>query len=146
MEQSNTLRVPGRYDQVRVICDFISVAAAGVGFDEDAVFRLALACDEAATNIIEHAYGAEGVGQIRVSWHVENRRFIVTLSDHGHAFDPDAVEEPLPPDPDHLEQLQAGGLGMHIMRQIMDDVYYQFDADAGNTLVMMKKLDQETST
>jgi serine/threonine-protein kinase RsbW len=116
------------------------------GFDEKAVFHIELACDEACTNIIEHAYGNEETGLIKISYETDNDRFIITFRDNGRTFDPDTV--PLPPtiqadsntDAAIHETLKEGGLGLHFMRQLMDSVTFHSDPQQGNTLIMIKKL------
>ena len=67
MSNEKILIVPGRYDQIQVICEFVAGGARDAGLNADAVFHMELCCDEASTNIIEHAYGAEDVGEIRVT-------------------------------------------------------------------------------
>jgi serine/threonine-protein kinase RsbW len=146
MGKVNQLTVPGQYDQIGVICDFVAQGAQKAGLDEDAVFHVQLACDEACTNIIEHAYGGENGGDIDVSWRLNNRSFTVTLKDTGRPFDPDAVDEPhIPHSPAELDKLKIGGLGLHFMRRMMDEVLFQFDEESGNTLIMVKRLSPETA-
>lgn len=153
MGHKHVLRVPGRYEQVKNICEFVSNGAREAGLDEDAVFHVELCCDEASTNIIEHAYGAEGVGEIVVSYEYDDDAFTVSLRDNGRSFNPNDVPPPPlpevaageadpPPPEDVLERLQVGGLGIHFMRNLMDEVHFDF-AEEGNTLVMVKKISQE---
>ena len=152
MGKGNTLVIPGRYDQIQVICKFVSTGAREAGLDADAIFHLELCCDEATTNIIEHAYGAEDVGQITATYEVTSEEFRVTLSDDGAPFDPDSVPKPkLPHDQANsndaalrniMDSLQVGGLGIHFMRELMDEVHYSFNCKHGNTLVLVKKIDQ----
>jgi serine/threonine-protein kinase RsbW len=153
MGKGHTLTVPGRYDQIQVICQFVSAGARSAGLDEDAVFHLELCCDEASTNIIEHAYGAENVGQITASFEVNSQEFRLTLRDDGRPFDPDTVPEPklLHDEEDSkdvalgdiMNSLKVGGLGIHFMRELMDEVHYSFNGKHGNTLLLVKKIDQK---
>lgn len=117
--------------------------AAECGLDQTAVFHIELACDEACTNIIEHAYGGEDEGEIHVSWQLNGSSFIITFHDNGRSFDPASVPQPaLPPtamDPLDLDNVKVGGLGIHFMRQLMDEVQFHFDAKKGNTLTLVKK-------
>ena len=146
MSQKQVLTVSGQYDQIRESCDFVCEGAKMAGFDETAIFHIELACDEACTNIIEHAYGDEGKGLIHISYETDGDRFIVTFHDNGRTFDPDSV--PIPPtvqadaatDATIHETLKVGGLGLHFMRQLMDSVTFQSDPKQGNTLIMVKKL------
>lgn len=152
MGNGQTLTVPGRYDQIKVICKFVSAGAREAGLNADEIFHLELCCDEASTNIIEHAYGAENVGQITATYKVTGQEFRITLRDDGRPFDPDTIPEPKLPSEnvgsddvalgDIMNSLQVGGLGMHFIRKLMDEVHYSFNGKHGNTLVMVKKIDQ----
>ena len=100
MGVKHVLTVPGRYEEIQKVCQFVAAAAAESGLDQTAVFHIELACDEACTNIIEHAYGGEDRGEIAVNWQLEGTSFIVTFHDNGRSFNPDSVPKPiLPPKP-----------------------------------------------
>jgi anti-sigma regulatory factor (Ser/Thr protein kinase) len=156
MAQTDSLTVPGRYDQIQYACDFISAGARLAGFDSDTIFQLQLATDEACTNVIEHAYGAEDVGSLVISWHIQSDDFVVRIRDNGRAFNPDNVPLPVIPkppakdtpqttasmdnDPEDEFEIKVGGLGLYFMRKLMDGVEFRFDHDNGNTLTMTKRL------
>lgn len=140
MSRRRSTIFPGRYELIGEICSFVLIGAGEAGFDPDATFQVNLACDEACTNIIEHAYSGEDNGEIYVSWEIGPDDFIVTLRDRGEPFDPAMVPQPdIPFDPDQMEQVQIGGLGLHLMRQVMDKVSFRFDSN-GNTVTMVKRL------
>ena len=149
MGDQHDLTVPGRYEQIKSVCDFVAAGAKQSGLKEAAIFHIELACDEACTNIIEHGYGDEDQGNIVVSWKMEKHQFVITIRDHGRPFNPNNVPEPAtlptPDDPNFSEEeivnsLKVGGLGIHFMRQLMDDVQFQSNEKTGNTLVMIKKI------
>jgi serine/threonine-protein kinase RsbW len=152
MGKEKILTVPGRYDQIQAICKFVSAGAKEAGLNKDDVFHVELCCDEATTNIIEHAYGAEDIGLITVSYEISTDTFIVTLHDDGRPFVPDDVPDPKQPEfgtskgealNGILNSLQIGGLGIYFMRKLMDEVYYTFNGEKGNTLVLIKNLNSE---
>jgi anti-sigma regulatory factor (Ser/Thr protein kinase) len=104
---------------------------------EVGVFEVQTAVDEACTNIMKYAYSAEG-GIITILCELQENDFVVTIKDKGKPFDPSSVP---PPDLDtDLDKRKIGGLGIYLMRKLMDDVSYSFDAQKGNTLVMRKML------
>jgi serine/threonine-protein kinase RsbW len=143
MTSQNHLTIPGRYDRIREACDFVVAGAEEAGFNSDEVFRIQLACDEACTNIIEHAYGVEDAGDIQVSWQNEKGAFVIELRDNGRPFAPKEVQAPSVPDsPDDLSELRVGGLGLHFMRTLMDEVKFSFN-DEGNQLLMVKYVSQD---
>ena len=130
---------PGRFDQVAEICGLVASEAEKAGFNADDVFRIELACDEACTNIIQHAYGDEDIGDIKVSLERTKEAFIIVLRDKGKTFNPEDVPMPaFPANPDKVDELKVGGLGLHFMRTIMDEVRYAVNGNGDNELVMVK--------
>jgi serine/threonine-protein kinase RsbW len=99
---------------------------------------LVQAVDEAATNIIVHGYrGASG--ELEIEAGIEDDRVIVTLLDRAPAFDPTTVPEPdLATAP---EQRRPGGMGVHLIRQAMDEVRHAPRPGGGNILTMARRLD-----
>lgn len=144
MSSKHVLTIPGRYEHIREVCEFIAAGAQSAGLAEDVIFKVELACDEACTNIVEHAYGEEDAGQITASWQANDDAFTITLHDNGRSFDPQDVADPeimqLSSDPDPNE-LRVGGLGIHFMRSLMDEIHYHFDKGQGNTLTMVKYIE-----
>src|SRR5262245_55456917 len=131
-----TLTLPATLDALAQITAFITAAAERSGLDERATWQLQLAVDEAATNIIQHAYDEQSPGEVSLSWEVQGSRFIVTLHDRGRSFDPQEVPAPDLHSP--LEERQAGGLGIYLMTRLMDEVRFDFDPQAGNLRTMVK--------
>lgn len=110
--------------------------AQDAGFEKFAVYSIEMAVDEACSNIIEHAYGGEGKGEIRCTCTVNERKMTITLSDWGKTFDLSKV--PAPNLSEHLEERQAHGLGLYFIRQWMDEVRF-VSKEAENTLTMVKR-------
>lgn len=147
MGSARTLTVPGRYKEIKRICEFVAAGAAQAGFDDETIFHLELCCDEASTNIIEHAYGEEDGGSIAISYAISDDDFTIVIRDTGVAFDPSLVPPPPAINTDEASveeltsQLRIGGLGLHFIRNLMDEVYFSSDQQKGNELVMVKKLE-----
>jgi anti-sigma regulatory factor (Ser/Thr protein kinase) len=93
--------------------------------------------EEACTNIIKYAFPEE-TGKITISCELTDNNLVITIRDKGIPFNPTSV--PLPDLEVAMENRQIGKLGLHLIRNLMDDVNYSFDDDLGNTLVMKKKL------
>ena len=149
MVKKQSLSIPGRYGEIRRLCEFIGDGARQAGFGDDGVFQVELACDEACTNIIEHTYGGEDRGVITGRWRVESEQFVVIIEDHGGRFDPSQIPPaPVPPAPPELSaenqfDVQVGGLGVYFMRQLMDEVSFSYEEDSGNVLRMSKQLPEK---
>jgi serine/threonine-protein kinase RsbW len=134
--QKQKLIVQACFESLDKIRDYFSHAAREAGFNDDAVFEVEVAVDEAASNIIDHAYQGECQSKIECDYHLLPDGLQLTLHDHGKPFDPDQVELPdIISDP---TQRKEGGLGLFFMRQMMDEVSFAFDADGGNLLTMVK--------
>jgi serine/threonine-protein kinase RsbW len=130
------LTVPGRYDRLEQICDFVMQAAAEAGLSESEASRCQLAVDEACTNIIEHGYEGEDRGVIQIGCDVGGGELTITLQDWAKRFDPTTVPEPKLNAP--VEDLGIGGLGIYFMRQIMDAVEFSYE-NGSNKLVLVKR-------
>lgn len=128
---------PGKYESLPAISDFITQFAREIGFDEDAVYAVELAVDEACTNIIEHAYKHEN-GKIVCKCSQINKGIKIVLEDQGRSFDPTNVPEVDPTLP--LEKLSPRGAGIFLMRKMMDEVSFEFDPGKGNVLTMVKHM------
>jgi anti-sigma regulatory factor (Ser/Thr protein kinase) len=125
----------GHMAELPQVLDFVEESAEEAGVDPDARFDLQLAVEEACTNVIEHAYGGQG-GAFELCFETNESDVIITIQDHGQSFDPGQVPQPdlkLP-----LDQRAIGGLGLHLMQQLMDEVEFTF-AQGRNTLVMVKR-------
>lgn len=111
---------------------------------------MALAVDEAVANIIEHAYGVAEAGKdapaaaalaetIQIILEVDDARFMAVVRDRGAGYDPRGA-----PDVDvqaHVRAGKRGGLGICLMRRIMDEIHYNFQ-DGHNELRMLKYVDE----
>ena len=132
------ITVPGRLDQLITISEFIAQAAHQARLDERTTFHIQMAVDEACTNVIQHAYKDIKDGRIEITCRYADEEFTVVIQDHGHPFDPAAI--PLPDLNADLEKRREGGLGLYFMRRLMDEVRFSFDAEAGNTVTMIKRV------
>jgi serine/threonine-protein kinase RsbW len=119
------LVVPGSLDQLSTIRSFVDRAAAAAGLERRAAYRLRLAVDEIATNIINYGYEREGLsGDIRLSAAVDGDWLRVSLEDDGLEYDPTTAEAPKDLD-QPLEQRGIGGLGIFLTLRGVDDFRYR---------------------
>jgi anti-sigma regulatory factor (Ser/Thr protein kinase) len=131
------LIVPGRFNALAQIADFVDRAGHDAGFADDDIYHVQMAVDEACSNIIEHAYSSRR-GDINLACAVApGGDFIVTIRDTGIPFDPQAIQDPLKGAT--LEEWSGDGLGLYFIRRLMDDVRFEFDPVKGNTLTLIKR-------
>jgi serine/threonine-protein kinase RsbW len=127
---------PGRYESLASIGQFVRSQAQQTGLDEKAVYQVEMAVDEACSNIIEHAYGAEDKGEISLTCLENEEGLTIILCDTGKPFDPDSVG--LPDLSTGLEERESHGLGMFFIREWMDKVEYENKPGVGNILKLFK--------
>lgn len=130
------LTVPAQHENLSLIGEFVVAVARRAGFDDKGIFHIQLATDEACTNVIEHAY-ADREGSIHLVCTVRTDRLVIQIHDTGVPFNP--LEVPPPNLNGPLEERETGGLGLHFMRSVMDEVKFEFDEN-GNRLTMIKRL------
>ncbi|UCD98795.1 MAG: ATP-binding protein [Chloroflexota bacterium] len=132
-----TAKFSGRFESLSGIRKFVFQAATDAGFDDKEIYAVELAVDEACANIIEHAYGGEGKGDIECTCNDLNGGLEIILRDEGRPFDPELVDHP-----DFsvsIENIKPRGAGLFLIRNMMDDVEFEFSQRDGNTLRMVKK-------
>ncbi|MEA3337522.1 MAG: ATP-binding protein [Chloroflexota bacterium] len=138
MARTEDLVISSDLDQLPRVLDFVREACRLAAMSNDDAFACELAADEACTNIMEHAYGSSGDGKIRIQCRCEEDRFFLIFRDRGEPFDPALVKEPnLGSD---LMEREVGGLGLHFIRSLMDEISFEFNELEGNTLIMVKRL------
>ncbi len=131
---ANSLTLDANLEALSSISDFVVEQARAAGLDEHAVWEVQLAVDEAATNVIQHSY-AEHIGTLSVRAETVAGELRISISDRGVPFNPLDVPEPDLESP--LEERKTGGLGLYLMRKLMDRVEWHF-GDGENVLLMTK--------
>jgi serine/threonine-protein kinase RsbW len=125
-----------RFEQLEGVRDFVARTARAAGFSDKAVYAVQLAADEAASNIIEHAYEGKPNATFELACDFEENRLIMRFVDQGKSFDFDRVDVPdLRAD---LSERKIGGLGIYLMHKLMDKVDYQI-TNTGNILTLTKQ-------
>lgn len=129
-------KFPSHLENLKDIGEFVVDCARTAGFDDSDIYAIQLAVDEAATNIIEHAYKGMEPGEIDIKCEAIKDGVKIVLRDHGQAFDPKGLPTPALNVP--LEDLKPRGLGVFLIHQMMDEVEYKFNPKNGNSLTMVK--------
>jgi serine/threonine-protein kinase RsbW len=132
------LVIKSRTENLSSLRDFISDNANKAGLSTDDIDDIILAVDEACTNIIKHAYKSVPDGEIIIEINYNSRKFTIKLIDHGNSFDPESV--PVPDLQKYLRQRKVGGLGLYLMRTLMDDVKYVSVPGEYNQVLLSKNL------
>ncbi len=120
-----------------VVRDFITRLVGQSRLRPEDENRVILAVDEAVSNIIEHAYQETRAGTIEVEVTCDEERFTIVIRDSGKKFDPDKVDSDIDIE-EHVREGRRNGLGILIIRQIMDEVVYRFKEGIQNELKLVK--------
>lgn len=123
--------------QLASVRAFVARTGRELDLTEQVIYELQLAVDEICSNVIRHGYDGQG-GEIQVSVDSGDEGVVVTVRDWGRSFDPESI--PLPDVAAPLEQRPVGGLGLFLVRQLMDKVEFEFDRGRGNLVTMTKRL------
>jgi anti-sigma regulatory factor (Ser/Thr protein kinase) len=137
------LVVDATLENIPRIRDFVARLCATAGATHDDCFALKLAVDEVCTNIIEHGYGMDGGGDISITVRIENGEARVVVEDTGRPFAP--ADAPSPDLDADWQERPMGGLGWHLIRNLVDDHGYR-RRDDHNRLTLIKQLSGEGET
>jgi len=132
-----TVQFTAKFEFLDEIREFVGGIARENGFGDKDVYNVMLATDEAASNIVEHAYEGVTDGKLEIACGMQPEGLVVVLTDHGQPFDPSEV--PLPDLQADLADRKIGGLGIFLMRKLMDEVHYHSNSDKSNVLTMIKR-------
>ena len=127
---------PAKIDLLHSMLEWI--AACLVGWDRKSLRKVELASEEALVNIIHHAYQGRPE-PIEISVQVSKSHAEIIFKDHGPPFNP--LQRKAPDCSGRLEDREVGGLGIHLMRQYMDEVRYTREANC-NVLVFVIRSSQ----
>jgi serine/threonine-protein kinase RsbW len=138
IEKTFTLQIPSSTENLALIREFVTTVGAQAGLSENEVAKLELAVDEACANVIEHAYGHDASKEVTVNAIFDGETITFKIIDTGKGFDPAAVRQ------EELETLIAkrkdGGLGMRLIKTLMDEVQYEIVPGQKNELRMTKRI------
>lgn len=139
MEQQK-ITVPGTLDSLGTIAKRVMEAAKDAGLDKKKAYKLRLAVDEIATNIVTHGYEEAGKnGDIDLEVAVNEQALTIILSDTGVEFDP---TQKTPQDDLHLpiEERDMGGLGVHLAMDSVDELKYKREGENNYNIFIVNRI------
>jgi serine/threonine-protein kinase RsbW len=136
MKTNTSLQIAAELRNLAEIRCFVQETVLALGADPAVIPNLILAVDEAVSNIIAHGYQGQG-GTVEIEVSRERDALLIRLRDEAAPFDPTSVPPPDLTVP--LEQRAAGGLGIHLIRQIMDEMTHRVTPQGGNELTLVKR-------
>jgi serine/threonine-protein kinase RsbW len=141
LEQKFCLQVPSSTRNLAMIREFVVKVAEQSGLSESDRSHLELAVDEACSNVIEHAYGHDVKKEVTIRATFDDDELRVSVIDSGAGFDPTTV--PQKELGELVRQRRTGGLGMRLIKSLMDEVRYEIEPGKKNELHMVKKVRHE---
>ena len=135
MQHSITLK--NDIEQVPQLADFVDMVCEELDFDPSLAIQMNLAMEEAVVNVMSYAYPAGVIGNVNIEAQANDERLKFIITDNGIPFDPTAkaeVDTTL-----SAEDRPIGGLGIHLVRQLMDSINYE-RIGGKNILTLRKKL------
>lgn len=119
--------------------NFVQEACELIKVDQNLIQDLKLAVDEVCANLIQYAYSGQESGKIKLQIMDRDPLVEIRVEDTGHPFDPEWID---PPNlSDNIEERKIGGLGLFLVKEIMDEVSYE-SHDEYNVLILSKKYKQ----
>lgn len=122
-------------EQLQEVRHLVRTISEKKGCDANLIDGIVLAVDEASANVIKHGYGMKNAGDIILEIFYSRGELIFRLTDYAKPVDLEGLQ------PRELDDVRPGGLGIHLIRKIMDEYgYLKSPRGVGNVLEMRKKI------
>lgn len=134
------LTLPNDIETISQLNEFIDGFCEETGISKDVCMSLNLAIEEAVVNVMNYAYPMGTVGYVDIEAEADKKIVTFVISDTGQPFDPTKEADAditLP-----AAKRPVGGLGIHLVRHIMDSISYEY-ADHRNILTLRKKFNKQ---
>jgi serine/threonine-protein kinase RsbW len=130
------LKIPSVTENLYLIREFVIKIALKAGFGTEAQEQIALAVDEACTNVIKHAHKFDAKRAIDINIVLDAQKMTINILDKGKGFDVSKLQTP--DLKKYAKESRHGGLGIYLMKTLMDDVQYEFNPGKKNMVQMIK--------
>jgi anti-sigma regulatory factor (Ser/Thr protein kinase) len=121
------------------LCERLEGIGGTLKLSRRSIFEINLALDELFTNIISYGYDDQAEHRVRMCISDEGDRLTIVVEDDGIPFNP--VDRPPPDAPCRIDSCQIGGLGIHLVRNLMDEVAYR-RCGGKNVLTLTKTIER----
>ena len=142
--QKYKLKIPSITENLKMIREFVLKIAAKTGFNEETQEQIALAVDEACTNVIKHAHHHDARRLMDIQIQTDANKMKITITDKGRGFDITKLK-----DPDvekFIKESRHGGLGIYLIKTLMDEVDYEFNPGVKNQVQLTKYLQKSVTS
>lgn len=143
ISQKYRLKIPSITENLQMIREFVLKIAGKAGFDEETQEQIALAVDEACTNVIKHAHHHNARRLMDILIRTDAKKMQITITDKGSGFDITKLK-----DPDlkkYIRESRHGGLGIYLIKTLMDEVDYEFNPGVRNQVQLTKYIQKSVN-
>ncbi|TFH01437.1 MAG: ATP-binding protein [Calditrichales bacterium] len=143
-KQTYRIKIPSITENLQMIREFVLKIADKTGFNEETREQIALAVDEACTNVIKHAHHHDARRLIDIQIQTDAMKMKITITDSGSGFDITRLK-----DPDlkkYIKESRHGGLGIYLIKTLMDEVNYEFNPGVKNQVQLTKYLQKPVAS
>jgi len=135
-DNKHSISVQASTEHLSDVREFVARYATNLGFKDQDIADIRLAVDEAYTNIIKHSYKNDENKSVDINLGYDTDEFWISLMDTGNAFDPSNYKKPNLRK--KIKQKKRGGVGVYLIKQLMDEVEY-LQKGSKNEIRMIKK-------
>jgi len=139
MKMKETKSFQSKLDSLALIRQYVTSAARESGLDDKLTYKLCLAVDEVASNIIMYGYQESGLtGLIDIHIDVDGKSLMITMEDDAAAYDPRQHELPSEEEINRpLDERPVGGLGLFLVFNSVDDYKYEYAGGRNRNIFIM---------
>ncbi len=139
MSTHRSLLIATELDELHKVNAAIEELAEEENWPPDVTFQIGLAIEEVGVNIVSYGHADDKAHEIKIVISSKDETITIEIEDDGYAFNP-LVDAPEPDLNAAVEDRTVGGLGIHLVRSMMDEVHYQRQQDK-NCLTLVKRRD-----
>lgn len=136
-EKKYSFDLKNKVSELDTLCQQLEKFGQSIGLSQRSIFEINLALDELFTNIISYGFADHDEHDIKITITPQDEEIVISIEDDGLPFNP--VDADTPNLECSIENCKIGGLGIHIIRKLMDAVCYQ-RCDNKNILTMRKAI------
>jgi serine/threonine-protein kinase RsbW len=136
--QKYNLKIPSITENLQMIREFVLKIAEKAGFNEETQEQIALAVDEACTNVIKHAHHHDARRLMDIQIQTDTNKMKIIITDKGRGFDITKLKDPNVKQ--FIKESRHGGLGIYLIKTLMDEVDYDFRPGIKNQVLLTKYL------
>ena len=136
MSASLTLNMEAQLDEIERIHAAVNILSKAENWPPELLFQIQLVLEEIGTNIIKYGKDGEIETEIQITLTSESKSLTMEIEDSGKPFDP-LADAPAPDLDSEVQDRPIGGLGVYLVRELMDEASYRRE-DGKNKLTLIK--------